>query len=162
MLVQKVQGDTALLLQRYTDRSADAEACWPWIGKLHKYGYGLISVGDQWRRAHRVSYELTVGPIPDDSDLDHTCHRPEDCPGGSLCPHRRCVNPAHLRPVTNAENHRADRISSLHRDKTHCPQGHEYTPENTKRIPSRPNARYCRECHRISERERYARRKNVK
>ncbi|MEV7364236.1 hypothetical protein [Streptomyces sp. NPDC091299] len=53
----------------------------------------------------------------------------------------------------------AERLSSLHRNKTHCPQGHEYTPENTKRVKSHPNARYCRECHRISERARYARRR---
>ena len=34
-------------------------------------------------------------------------------------------------------------------NKTHCPYGHEYTPENIRRLPGRPNVRYCRECHRL-------------
>jgi hypothetical protein len=42
--------------------------------------------------AHRFAYELLVGPIPEDLELDH------------LCRVRHCVNPAHLEPVTHLEN----------------------------------------------------------
>src|SRR3546814_19356891 len=44
------------------------------------------------RQAHRISYELCVGPIPEGMELDH------------LCRVRRCVNPAHMEPVTHREN----------------------------------------------------------
>lgn len=159
-VVRRIRGDTEALFWSFANRSAGESACWPWGGKINGLGYGLISQNNSWVRAHRFAYKLMVAPLVNDTDLDHTCHRPAGCSGGSACPHRRCVNPAHLSPVTNAENHRADRISSHHRTKTHCPQGHEYTPENTKRIKSRPNARYCRECHRASDRARYGRKKS--
>jgi hypothetical protein len=57
------------------------------------------------KKAHRVFYELLVGPIPDGYQLDHTCHNRDDgCVGGPTCTHRACVNPAHLEPVTGKVN----------------------------------------------------------
>ena len=70
-------------------------------------GYGRA--WDRGRRrvdwAHRVVYRLHRGPIPAGLHLDHTCH-PVDgsCPGGRACPHRACVNPDHLVPVTQEQN----------------------------------------------------------
>lgn len=159
LFVKKIVGDIVARFWHYADDSAGPDACWPWTGKIHESGYGLIKIDGRWLRAHRFSYEMAISAIPKSIDLDHTCHVPETCSGGVSCIHRRCVNPAHLRPVTNAENHRAHRVSSNERKKTHCPQGHEYTADNIKRIPSNPNARFCRECHRISERKRYARKR---
>lgn len=68
--------------------------CWVWQGTGTKTGYGQISVEGSQRYAHRVSYELHVGPIPDGLQIDH------------LCRNTSCVNPAHLEPVTGAENTR--------------------------------------------------------
>lgn len=87
-------------------------------------------------------------------------------PHGTECCHND-GNPANnhvsnLRWGTRSENahdrvrHGAHAMSN----KTHCPQGHEYTDENTRRIPSRPNARYCRACQRVHGRE-YMRRKRA-
>lgn len=82
--------------------------CWLWTGTVTVRGYGYFSTGvarsegPDMMSAHRWAYQFWIGPIPAGKQLDHTCHR--ECVGGDLCPHRRCVNPDHLEPVTNREN----------------------------------------------------------
>lgn len=119
----------------------DENGCWVW--QLHcmpTEGYGLIAVDGRPRLAHRVSYETFVGPIPDGLQLDH------------LCRNRPCVNPDHLEPVTCQENIRRSpiHISRVRASKTHCPQNHEYTDENT--YVDRRGRRSCRTCTRIRNR----------
>lgn len=100
-------------------RRASVEQCWLWIGKWNDAGYGLFYMFETGRdeRAHRVSYELSVGPIAPGLELDHTCNNPP------------CVNPAHLEPVTHHEN--MLRMSRRGRHylfgRTQCPNGHELT-----------------------------------
>lgn len=67
--------------------------CWLWTGSTAN-GYGQARVGGKTVRAHRASYELLVGPIPEGLTLDHLCHV------------KNCVRPEHLEPVTAAENTR--------------------------------------------------------
>lgn len=97
---------------RYMDKRGPDE-CWPWTGyREKKTGYGYISSDGRPRLAHRIVYEAFNGPIPEGLHIDHTCHnRSTDCAGGSTCRHRRCVNPAHLEAVTNAENVRRGLIA---------------------------------------------------
>lgn len=73
---------------------ADESGCWLWTGIVGANGYGRARRGQRKISAHRVVYEQHMGPISDDLMLDH------------LCRVRHCVNPAHLEPVTNAENQR--------------------------------------------------------
>lgn len=83
--------------------------CWLWSGATMSNGYGVIRVGGpgggRLTLAHVWSYEHFVAPVPVGYEVDHTCHtRDASCAGGLGCPHHRCVNPAHLEPVTHREN----------------------------------------------------------
>jgi hypothetical protein len=137
--------------------------CWLWSGQIDVGRYGVVRAADgKVHKAHRVAYEAYVGPIPDGLTIDHTCHSTDTkCAGGPTCMHRRCVNPAHLEPVTMRVNAlRGNTTAAKHAAKTHCPQGHEYTPENTYSSPKR-GERDCRKCRRVHGRE-WARRNRAK
>lgn len=72
------------------DRS-EPKACWLWPG-AHSQGYGRIRTPERMAQAHRVAWELTNGPISEGMVLDHMCHQ------------LLCINPAHLREITQAQN----------------------------------------------------------
>ena len=123
-------------LERLPERyEEDSFGCWRWKG-AGSNGYATFTIGGQKRSAHRAVYELLVGPIPEGLQLDH------------LCGVKRCVNPAHLEPVTPRENtmRAVNAPAAINAAKTHCDHGHEFTPENIYVPPKRPNRRYCRTC----------------
>lgn len=68
------------------------ESCWLWTGSKDRHGYGRINIDRTPQLAHRISYLMAHGPIPDGLELDH------------LCRQHSCVRPAHLEPVTHREN----------------------------------------------------------
>lgn len=120
----------------------EPDGCWLWKACLTPQGYGRFHWRGRSVQAHRVAYELAVGPIPEGCELDHVRERG--------CVHRHCVNPAHLEPVTPEENKRRQDIGKAARinaAKTHCVRGHEFTPENTYRRPG-SEWRECRTCRR--------------
>lgn len=126
--------------------------CWLWNGAIGTNGYATVSRGTRPNRlrwmAHRFSYEVFVGPIPEGLDLDH------------LCRVRHCVNPDHLEPVTRRENLlRGQTINALRAAQTHCIHGHEFTPENTYRYAD--GTRKCRACRASQMRAYHARRRGV-
>ncbi|WP_187280760.1 HNH endonuclease signature motif containing protein [Microbispora sp. CSR-4] len=116
-------------------------------------GYGqLFTIGSADKRssllAHRAAYELYFGPIPDGLQLDH------------LCRVRHCVNPAHLEPVTGQENTLRSpyTMASKWASRTHCGNGHEFTPENTrwKKRSDDPTKKFrrCRACEKQQRKNR--------
>lgn len=129
------------------------QECWPWTGPTLKFGHGRADT-PAGKAAHRLAYEITVGPIPLGVPLDHMCHDPKSCTGGRMCPHRSCVNPGHLRVSTNDENTSNERSRHSNSYKTHCSKGHEYSEENTLIWAER---RYCKTC--TDEKNRIARSK---
>ena len=92
------------------------EECWLWTGHPNEDGYGTIKVEGKSLLAHRVSYELYIGPI--EGEIDH------------LCRNRDCVQPLHLEDVTHLENMQRAPAYVRTLPKTHCPQGHKYTSDN--------------------------------
>lgn len=136
---------TNLVLDRFMEKvMVDTNSgCWLWAGNISPQGYGRIS-GFREPQAHRLAYNLYIGPIPNGLDLDHKCRV------------RCCVNPSHLEPVTRAENLRRGIGASLLKKKfaglTHCRAGHEINQENSVLIPRKNKTpmRRCRICARIT------------
>lgn len=119
--------------------------CWLWLAADNGAGYGMFYVRSSGIRrgilAHRLAYELLVGPIPDGLQLDH------------LCRNTICVNPAHLEPVTPRENcRRGVSPTAINGRKTLCVHGHEFTPENTYVYPN--GRRRCRACSKNDDHKR--------
>jgi hypothetical protein len=104
------------LRNRFLDQVAfePMSGCWLWVGHINADGYGSIRVQKVLYQVHRYAYTILVGEVPEGLELDHTCQV------------RCCVNPAHLKPVTSAEN---KRLAGVRRK--YCPNGHEYTVDNT-------------------------------
>lgn len=122
--------------ERFWSKVRKSDGCWEWTAGRFEDGYGQFWLDGRPRKAHRVSFEMAGGVIPDGLEIDH------------LCRNRPCVNPDHLEPVTHQEN-MIRRAASI----THCPRGHEYT--TTSAYVSPRGTRNCRECDRQRRRARY-------
>jgi len=108
--------------------------CWNWTRPLDS-GYGRFWFEGKTKLAHRISYEIYVGPIPTGLQIDH------------LCRNRSCVNPMHLEPVSLAVNVlRGIGITADNARKIKCKRGHPLCGENL-RINVNGN-RECKECQR--------------
>lgn len=89
------------LRERFESKVVKTDSCWLWVGGKNKQGYGKLRIGGKGGehvRAHRVSYELHRGPIPDGFFVMHKCDNPS------------CVNPEHL-DIGTAMDNVADMVS---------------------------------------------------
>lgn len=127
--------------ERFFEKVKRGDGCWEWTASTHhQWGYGHMRIQGRTVAAHRVSWELHYGAIPEGMLVCHRCDNPP------------CVNPAHLFLGTNFDN-AADRVAKgrsiyPNKFKTHCPKGHEYTPENTRTYRNKKGwtMRFCIEC----------------
>jgi hypothetical protein len=121
------------LYTRFMKKVTRTDDCWLWTGAISSNGYGNAWNGKRQIGAHRMIYELLIGQIPEGLQLDH------------LCKTRNCVNPSHLEAVTAQENNaRSSSPSAKNKIKTHCPQGHKYSSDNTH--ISKLGRRHCKTC----------------
>jgi HNH endonuclease len=110
--------------------------CWIWTAAKSTSGHGSFNRGPDggfWIRAHRLAYELIVGPIASGRELHHRCETPP------------CVNPAHLKPVTPLEH------GLEHRAQT-CLRGHDLAEHGYYRKDRTGGLAACRECRREKRR----------
>lgn len=138
--VQPPRGLTVVTSPLYYAASDDG--CWIARCTPERSGYTRLRIHGRRQPLHRAFYELFVGPIPHGLHLDHLCCVPP------------CVNPAHLEPVTPAENQhrRAQR-------QTHCVRGHPFDDENTY-LRLHDGGRGCRACGRFHHNRYNAERRN--
>jgi hypothetical protein len=140
----------------HVDRRGPDE-CWPWTGNVNtsRAGHGVAYIGNERSMsAARAVYQLSIRPLERHEVIDHLCRNP------------LCVNPAHLEPVTQAVNVQRGRVREANLARaaaiTHCPQGHEYTPDNTYWYQAKNRkapARHCKTCAREANQRSRQRRK---
>lgn len=140
--------------ERFWAKVHVTDGCWEWQASTRQSGYGQFYVpgpnGEKlMEQAHRVSYMLTFGDIPDGLHVCHACDNP------------LCVNPDHLWLGTRNDNMqdmaRKGRARKRDPNKTACIWGHEFTEENTYHAPD--GGRTCRTCYRAYDRDRQRRRR---
>jgi HNH endonuclease len=92
---------------RFWEKVEKADGCWSWLGSRGPKGYGQLWSGGTFLRAHRVSWMLHVGPIPDGMWVLHHCDNPP------------CVRPGHLYLGTARENSADRERRKRHAHKVH-------------------------------------------
>lgn len=118
--------------------------CWPWQGSRDRKGYGHFRCAKgKTNKAHIFSFVLHGGKLNKGDHVDHECNNPP------------CVNPKHLRKLSNGENNaRSMSPSAINARKTHCIRGHAFEGDNL--YIRGDGARECLTCKKQREAERYA------
>lgn len=140
----KVKKSNVERFWEYVDVGSEDE-CWLWKG-CTKNGYGTFWIRDSSYKnggkmvpAHRYSYEIANGNVEKGAIFHHKCEV------------KNCVNPGHLEKYDSfgkhtIENH-PDSPTTINKMKTHCINGHPFTPDNT--IIEKSGKRRCITCDKL-------------
>lgn len=131
-------------MARFVSKIEVTETCWLWRGSIAKTKYGVFSLHGSMYLAHRLAYEIWIGPLCEGLVVDH------------LCRVRNCVCPEHLEQITHKENvYRATGAS-----KETCPNGH---PRNEfERRTTTKNQLYCLACLKTNSALNYEKKKALR
>jgi hypothetical protein len=136
-------------MRRFWERVQKTPDHWIWKGGVEASGYGCFMMQGKLYKAHRLSYQAIIGPIPDGKELDH------------LCRVKLCVNPSHLEAVTHRENVlRGEAPTAQEAKRTHCPKGHPLVEGNLSLKHLRKGHRLCKICFLEWNRAYYAKHRN--
>ncbi|QQD21197.1 hypothetical protein GJQ54_05145 [Oceanospirillaceae bacterium ASx5O] len=152
--INKKSAHQMTVTERFFERveKSSEGGCWVWVGS--KRGSPRIKYGSFWNgkkhvAAHRFSWEMVNGEIPEGGDVRGmcVCHH---------CDNPLCVNPAHLFLGTHKDNMQ-DKVRKQRGtgSKAQCSRGHARNSANT--YVSKSGIKHCRICHKIKERNRRAR-----
>lgn len=144
--------------------TGDPDVCWAWTASVRrKDGYGQFALaGGGKMLAHRYAWTERNGPIPPGSVVDHTCHRPDGaCPGGATCPHRRCVNPAHLALTTIGDNNRRGQNDRMRVVRSGVCRSGRHVLDRDGTYPTQSGGRRCRPCSLETSARNYRRRRDA-
>lgn len=130
---------TDLVRARFIQKINRTSTCWEWVGRWKtNRGYGLFYLNGKNVKAHRLSYRMFKGSIPNHLELDH------------LCRNTSCVNPEHLEAVSHKENIlRGNCPTAINARKTHCKRGHALVKDNLDNYKLKMGERDCLKCKRI-------------
>ena len=134
--------------ENFEQRVDKSAGCWVFIGSVDSAGYGLVRIKRRLKKAHRYSWEISFGKIPEGRLVLHRCDNPP------------CVRPDHLWLGSHADNSRdrdakkrnKNSIAYFSSLKTHCPRGHRLSGNNLQPSALKRGARSCRICRNMQAR----------
>ena len=134
-----VHADPKALFARMLRRCVRTdEGCWRFTGASNSRGYSIVGAGGKGKTilGHQLAMLAAGIDVPQGHNIDHQCHDSHECRLDANCPHRLCVNPAHLAVVLAGEN------TARRWERGLCEQGHPFSF----RQRGAGKARYCSEC----------------
>jgi HNH endonuclease len=100
------------LRERFLKYVNKTDMCWRWVGSVDSRGYGRLNIDNTPELAHRISWRLFCGEIPEHQHVLHKCHHPY------------CVNPEHLYVGDHQDNMNDKMDAGRHRYGVHHGMAH--------------------------------------